>query len=83
VVLDIMMPGMNGLDALRQIRATPSGQSLPVMVVTNAFIPQLVENAKSAGATWVFSKLSLTPSQLTDAFRLAVPATKAAASPAG
>jgi len=34
LVLDIMMPGLDGLDVLRRIRAQPSGASLPVILLT-------------------------------------------------
>jgi len=34
VLLDIMMPRMNGLEALQQIRQTPTTAALPVILVT-------------------------------------------------
>jgi DNA-binding response OmpR family regulator len=34
LILDIMMPGMNGFDVLRAVRADPALVSLPVMVLT-------------------------------------------------
>ena len=34
VVLDLMLPGMSGLDILREVRAEPSTRGLPVLVLT-------------------------------------------------
>jgi DNA-binding response OmpR family regulator len=35
VILDILLPGMDGLETLRQIRATPSCQYIPVLMLTS------------------------------------------------
>ena len=71
VLLDLMMPGLNGIELLKRLRQTPPFEKLPVVVYTNAFIPQLVQEAKRAGATEVFDKSTLTPSMLVDAFKSA------------
>jgi DNA-binding response OmpR family regulator len=34
VLLDVMMPGLNGIDVLRQIRASHSPDTLPVIMIT-------------------------------------------------
>ena len=34
VVLDVMMPNMNGFEALKQIRANPQTRNLPVIMLT-------------------------------------------------
>ncbi len=35
IILDVLLPGMDGLEALRQIRATPSCQHIPVIMLTS------------------------------------------------
>ena len=34
IVLDLMLPGMNGLDALKILKATESTKSIPVIIVS-------------------------------------------------
>ena len=72
VLLDLMMPQMGGIDLLKCIRALPHIGNIPVMVYTNAYIPGLVDHAKNAGATDMFSKMTLTPKILIHAFHLAL-----------
>ena len=36
VILDLMMPGMSGLDVLRKVRADPRLKSLPCLILTAA-----------------------------------------------
>ena len=71
ILLDIMLPGLNGIDVLKFTRASDFGRTIPVVVVTNAFIPEFVEGAKAAGANKVFSKAQLTPQEILEEFRIA------------
>jgi CheY-like chemotaxis protein len=50
VLLDIMMPGMTGLDVLRTLRATRSRAALPVVMVTAKTDSEDVIEALSLGA---------------------------------
>ncbi|MCI0744334.1 MAG: response regulator [Verrucomicrobia subdivision 3 bacterium] len=69
VLLDMMLPKINGVEILRQIRADPALQTIPVMVYTNAFVDVMIQTAKNSGATEVFNKSTLTPAALVEAFR--------------
>lgn len=64
LLLDLMLPKLNGLDILKKIRAQSRFQALPVLVFTNAYVPNMVMDATRAGATHVFNKASLNPRQL-------------------
>jgi CheY-like chemotaxis protein len=61
VVLDLMMPKVNGLEVLKKIRAHETHSQLPVLVLTSACVPALVEMARTAGATQVFDKANDKP----------------------
>lgn len=64
VILDVMMPGMDGLDVLRVIRADPRLQALPVILFSALSDPKFRDYAINEGANdyWIkgaidFSKL--------------------------
>jgi len=64
VVLDLIMPAIGGIDVLKALRAQPAFRELPVIVLTNACVPALVEQAMNAGANQVFDKSKQSPSAI-------------------
>src|SRR3970040_450755 len=50
VVLDIMMPEMNGLEVLDKLKADPDTRSIPVVVLTNLAGSSDAEAALTKGA---------------------------------
>jgi CheY-like chemotaxis protein len=72
VLLDLLMPNINGIELLKKIRAFDDFKQLPVIVYTNGFVPQLVDDAQAAGATKVFDKASMTGPMLIMAFQEAM-----------
>jgi len=56
VLLDFMMPGMNGLRTLEEMRTTPNGEHVPIFLLTAAQDNYLEEQAKEAGATGFLPK---------------------------
>jgi CheY-like chemotaxis protein len=69
LLLDLMLPNENGIELLKQIRASAGFKATPVIAFTNAFVHKMVELAVEAGATQVFDKAKLTPPTLLDALR--------------
>jgi DNA-binding response OmpR family regulator/HPt (histidine-containing phosphotransfer) domain-containing protein len=67
VVLDLMLPKMNGVEILKKIRAQAQFNKTPIIVFTNAYVPNMIQEAFQAGATLVFNKATLTPRQILDA----------------
>lgn len=70
VLLDLMLPKMNGIDILKKIRAQSQFGHVPIVVFTNAYVPNMIQEAFSAGASQVFNKATLTPRQILDALHL-------------
>jgi diguanylate cyclase (GGDEF)-like protein len=51
VILDVMMPGMNGYEACRAIRKTANGTDTPVLILTSRDDVEAVAGAYDSGAT--------------------------------
>lgn len=64
VVLDIMLPHVNGLEILRQIRSDQTLEKVPVIVFSNAYQTRIIDEAWSLGASDVLMKASTNPSKL-------------------
>ena len=56
ILLDFMMPGMDGLRTLEEMRSIPNGEHVPIFLLTAAQDHYLEEQAKEAGATGFLSK---------------------------
>jgi CheY-like chemotaxis protein len=67
VVLDLMMPRLNGVDVLRFIRSEPELKSTPVIILSNAFMTDLALEASKIGAELALLKSGCTPAQLVTA----------------
>lgn len=74
VVLDLMLPKLNGVEVLKRIRADAATRELPVLVMSNLFMGELVRQARAAGATKTLSKGEFTPQKLAELARQTVSA---------
>jgi DNA-binding response OmpR family regulator len=72
VLLDLMLPKMNGVEILKKIRAQSQFNHTPIIVFTNAYVPNMIHESFGAGATQVFNKATLTPRQIIDALQNAI-----------
>jgi CheY-like chemotaxis protein len=61
VQVDIMLPGMDGVEVIRQIRAQPDFKNTPILVISSFYRPDLAKEAWKAGATKCVSKMDCTP----------------------
>jgi DNA-binding response OmpR family regulator len=66
VILDLMLPRINGVEVLKRLRAEPTTRELPVVVLSNAYMSSLVQEAWKAGANYCMIKANCTPRQLLD-----------------
>jgi CheY-like chemotaxis protein len=72
ILLDLMLPGMNGVDLLRQIRTIPGAEGVPVLVFTHSYDSALIEQAKTGGADVVLNKNNVSPNRLMEMVRHAL-----------
>ena len=56
IILDIMMPGMDGYETCRQFRATPETAQTPVIILTALTGENVQANALRAGANVCLTK---------------------------
>ena len=68
MVLDFMMPELNGIEVLKALRSTPRTARLPVIMLTGMGDEDSLSKAFDAGATDYLSKPFSTP-QLTARIR--------------
>jgi DNA-binding response OmpR family regulator len=69
VILDLMLPKMTGVDFMKQVRAQSDFQQLPVIVFSNTYLTNMVQEAWKAGATKCLSKANCTPKQVLEVLR--------------
>lgn len=63
VLTDVNMPGMNGIELVRQLRAQPSYKFTPILVLTTEAGTDKKQEGRQAGATgWIVKPFS--PDQL-------------------
>ncbi|MDE3068963.1 MAG: response regulator [Verrucomicrobiota bacterium] len=72
VLLDLLLPRMSGVDVIRQIRAGRKFARLPIIVFSNVYITNLIQEAAKAGATQCLAKANCTPQRVLDLVRQAV-----------
>ena len=69
LLVDLMLPQMNGIALMKRIRALPEFKDVPIIVSTNAFLGEMIKDSIEAGATKVFNKSTLTPPLLLEVLR--------------
>jgi CheY-like chemotaxis protein len=80
IVLDMEMPRMNGLDALKAIREMPQGQKPAIIIFTAYEAKALQAHVEEAGADDILFK-PLLPQELVEALQRAVAQRTAATEP--
>ena len=56
ILMDIHLPGINGIEALKRIRATPETSRIPILAFTASVMPQDRKEIMSAGFDGFVSK---------------------------
>lgn len=69
VILDLMLPMLDGLDVLKFIRENDDLKETPVLILSNAYMDDRAEKALKAGANKVLLKTQCTPARLIQGVR--------------
>ena len=66
VLLDVMMPRLNGLQVLEKLKADPATKAIPVIMLTNLSSQQDADNAMLKGAVKYIVKSEHDPKEVAD-----------------
>lgn len=64
ILMDMVMPAMNGFDSMRKIKEGKQNQNTPVVILSNSAQDNDIELAKQHGAANYFLKSQITPTKL-------------------
>jgi two-component system, sensor histidine kinase and response regulator len=66
ILLDLMMPEMNGDEMLEKMRKTLWGKNIKVVILTNMGEQEIPEQVKTLGVVAVILKADMTPRQVAE-----------------
>jgi DNA-binding response OmpR family regulator len=69
IILDLMLPKMSGLDVIKQIRSEEEFAKIPIIVFSNTYLTNMIQEAWKAGATKCISKSNCSPKEVLDLVR--------------
>jgi CheY-like chemotaxis protein len=69
VILDLMLPGISGVEVIKEIRKDIEFSKVPTVVFSNTYLTNLIQEAWRAGANKCLSKSSCTPKDIIDIVR--------------
>ena len=69
IILDLMLPTISGVDVIKEIRSEPDFAKVPIIVFSNTYLTNLIQDAWRAGANKCLSKSSCTPKDVIEVVR--------------
>jgi CheY-like chemotaxis protein len=66
ILLDVIMPKMNGVEVLRKLKSNPSTQNIPVILLSNLTDDQIINEAMELGAYGFIAKSQISQMELVD-----------------
>ena len=72
ILLDIILPKVNGFEVLRQLKATPATANIPVLLLTNLSQKDEIEQGLKMGAEDYLIKAHFMPSEVVDKIKKAL-----------
>ncbi|NOS71593.1 MAG: response regulator [Verrucomicrobia bacterium] len=69
LITDLVLPKSTGVEFIRKMRSEPRFSKTPIIVLSNTYLTNMVQDAWKAGATKCLCKSSCTPKQVIEAIR--------------
>ncbi len=69
IILDLMLPTISGVEVIKEIRKEPDFAKTPIIVFSNTYLTNLIQDAWRAGANKCLSKSSCSPKDFIDVVR--------------
>jgi CheY-like chemotaxis protein len=69
LLLDLVLPDMNGMDLLKQLRAESRFEKIPCVIITNTPLIEVLRSAHSVGVEHVFPKSQVKAPQIVAAIK--------------
>jgi len=66
VILDMMMPAMNGFEAIQELRANEKTKNIPIIILSNSALDSEVKKALELGANAYHIKTQITPGEVAE-----------------
>lgn len=64
ILLDIMLPKLNGIEVLKILKNDPQTKNIPIILLTNLGQESIIKNAFELGAQGYLMKMRITPQEL-------------------
>lgn len=81
ILLDLLLPQMQGVEVIRHVRSENDFAKLPIIVFSNTYLTNLIQDAWKAGATKCLSKARCSPKDILEIVRQTVGAADGVARP--
>ena len=69
IILDLMLPTISGVEVIKEIRNEEEFAKVPIIVFSNTYLTNIIQDAWRAGASKCLSKSSSTPKDVIEAVR--------------
>jgi len=73
ILLDILLPGMDGFTILEKLKASPTTKSIPVIILSNLGQKKDLERSKQLGATQFLIKATVTLDEIITEVKKIIP----------
>ena len=72
ILLDLILPKMSGVEVIKLVRAESDFAKVPIIVFSNTYLTNMIQEAWKAGATKCLSKVNCSPKEILDIVHRAI-----------